>query len=205
MIRPWDIQPSATAAALAASLCEALPVLRTRRCILRAPLLTDVPAWNAVMVPDAEGHLGGPHTEDEAYTEFAAYMGGWLLRGHGPWTVTDHSGHVLGFVLVGVEPGDQSPELGWLFLPEARGKGYATEAAAAARDHALGTLGLPRLVSYVDPANPASSRVAERLGAVCQGHYDGAQVWLHRLAASTAPATQTRHTEDAARASNRGH
>ncbi len=40
----------------------------------------------------------------------------------------------------------------------------ATEAAGAARDYALGVLGLPRLVAIIDPANGASIRVAEKTG-----------------------------------------
>ena len=185
MMQPWDIPVAPAAARFAETLRAALPELRTDRCILRAPRLEDAPLWVSLMVPDTDGHLGGPHTEAEAFAEFAAYMGNWLLRGHGPWTVTDHAGRVLGFVLVGVEPGDQAPELGWLFLSEARGQGYATEAAAAARHHALNALGLPDLVSYIDPTNAASRRVAERLGARLDGTITDpgsdawAEIWRH--------------------------
>ncbi|MDM7932651.1 GNAT family N-acetyltransferase [Tabrizicola sp.] len=200
MIRAWENPSTGPAAAFAASLRAALPKLRTDRCILRAPVLEDAPFWIAIMVPDTEGHLGGPHTEDEAYTEFAATCGLWLLRGHGLWTVTDHAGQVLGFVPLGFEPGDQAPELGWMFLPEARGKGYALEAATAARAHALDTLALPELVSYIDPTNAPSIRVAERLGAVRAGDFDGAQVWAHRAVAqhrvSTRVETDGRRGQD---------
>ena len=173
------------AAAFGAALRARLPQIETARCVLRAPVLEDAPAWLAIMVPDADGHLGGPHTEEGAFTEFAATVGLWLLRGHGLWTVTDHAGTVLGFVLVGFEPGDREPELGWLFLPEARGRGLAAEAAAAARAHALGALGLPGLVSYIDPTNAASRRLAGRLGARRDGSIADpasgpeAEVWRH--------------------------
>lgn len=173
------------AADFGAGLRARLPRIETARCILRAPLLEDAPAWISIMVPDAEGHLGGPHDDDGAFTEFAATVGLWLLRGHGLWTVTDRAGAVLGFVLIGFEPGDQVPELGWLFLPEARGRGLATEAAAAARAHALGAGGLRELVSYIDPGNAASRRLAERLGARMSGMIadpvtgEAAEVWRH--------------------------
>ena len=42
------------------------------------------------------------------------------------------------------------------------GRGYATEAAAAARDHAVRVLGRRRLVSLIYPKNTASIRVAEK-------------------------------------------
>jgi RimJ/RimL family protein N-acetyltransferase len=173
------------AAEFAARLRAGLPVLETERCLLRAPVLEDAAAWIEIMVPDAEGHLGGPHDAEGAFREFAATVGTWLLRGHGLWTVTDRAGAVLGFVLVGFEPGDRAPELGWLFLAEARGHGYAIEAAAAARAHALGPLGLAELVSYIDPANAPSRRLAERLGARLEGTAswdtdpEPAEIWRH--------------------------
>ena len=55
-------------------------------------------------------------------------------------------------------------ELGyWLGRPF-WGKGYATEAARAVLDHALGPLGLPEVLAEVDEGNTASIAVIERLG-----------------------------------------
>ena len=45
------------------------------------------------------------------------------------------------------------------------GKGYALEAALAARKYAYANLKLKTLVSYIDPANEPSIRLAERMGA----------------------------------------
>ncbi|MCL4188892.1 MAG: GNAT family N-acetyltransferase [Rhodobacteraceae bacterium] len=174
-----------TAATFAAGLAARLPRILTARTVLRAPRLEDAPAWISIMVPDREGHLGGPHDPAGAFTEFAATVGLWLLRGHGLWTVTDHADRLLGFVLIGFEPGDREPELGWLFLPGARGSGLAFEAAAAAREHALQALGLPGLLSCIDPANLASRRLAARLGARREGTITTpdsdaeAEIWCH--------------------------
>jgi ribosomal-protein-alanine N-acetyltransferase len=55
-------------------------------------------------------------------------------------------------------------ELVYLIAYDAWGRGYATEAAAAVRDHALGVLGLSRLIALIKPENAASERVAEKLG-----------------------------------------
>jgi RimJ/RimL family protein N-acetyltransferase len=55
-------------------------------------------------------------------------------------------------------------EVGWRFAPGAWGQGYATEGASAALDQAFGTLGLDEVVSVPQADNPASCRVAERLG-----------------------------------------
>ena len=50
--------------------------------------------------------------------------------------------------------------------PAAEGKGYAFEAAQAARAHAFDVLGWETAVSYIDPGNARSIELAERLGAV---------------------------------------
>lgn len=173
------------AADFAARLRAALPALETPRTRLRAPVLEDAPFWCQILAEDTAGHLGGPFDADEAFAEFAATVGLWLLRGHGLWTVTDPDGLVLGFVLIGFEPGDLEPELGFLFCAHARGAGLAYEAALAVRNHALGAMGMPGLVSYVAPGNTASIRLAQRLGARFEGPVAGdddpepAQVWRH--------------------------
>ena len=55
-------------------------------------------------------------------------------------------------------------ELGYLLGRPHQGRGYATEAAAAMRDHALGTLGLRRLIALIQHGNEASERVARKVG-----------------------------------------
>jgi RimJ/RimL family protein N-acetyltransferase len=55
-------------------------------------------------------------------------------------------------------------ELGYDFRRDCWNRGYATEAACAVRDFAFGTLRLPRLVSLIQPGNPASERVAQKVG-----------------------------------------
>lgn len=188
------------AADFAAALAARLPALDTPRCRLRAPRLDDAPVWIEILAGDAEGHLGGPFDADEAFTEFAAACGVWLLRGHGLWTVTDRAGAPLGFVLLGFEPGDREPELGFLFSAAARGRGLAQEAAAAVRALALDGLRLPGLVSYIAPGNAPSRRLAERLGAWRDGEVDGAEVWRHApvraAAGTTAPETTAPETTE---------
>ena len=68
---------------------------------------------------------------------------------------------------VGINHGPSFPEweLGWLVCPEAEGQGYAHEAAAALRAWAKDERKLETLVSYIDPGNARSIRLAERLGA----------------------------------------
>lgn len=74
-------------------------------------------------------------------------------------------GPLLGDLIVFVRDLEQEClELGWVFAPEHRGHGYATEAAAALLAFAFGEVGAHRVVARMDPANTASARVADRIG-----------------------------------------
>jgi RimJ/RimL family protein N-acetyltransferase len=55
-------------------------------------------------------------------------------------------------------------EVGYHVRTDLQGRGYATEAAAACRDHARDTLGVERLIAIIHPANLPSQRVAEKIG-----------------------------------------
>ena len=61
-------------------------------------------------------------------------------------------------------PDGPAAELGYDFRSDYWNQGYATEAAGAVRDHALGALRLPRLVSLIRVGNRAPARVAEKIG-----------------------------------------
>jgi RimJ/RimL family protein N-acetyltransferase len=55
-------------------------------------------------------------------------------------------------------------EIGYRIDPAYWGRGLATEAARAVRDHAFNDLHLPRVISLIHPDNIASRRVAEKNG-----------------------------------------
>jgi len=56
------------------------------------------------------------------------------------------------------------PDLGFAFLPEYRGRGYAQEAAEAVLHHGFSMLEQRRIVAIVDTGNQASIRLLEKLG-----------------------------------------
>ncbi len=205
---PWTTALTPGMTRQAAALAAAIPVLQTARLTLRAPRLEDFAAYVAVVCADRGVHVGGPFTEEQAWDDFCRMVANWLLRGHGNWVVETHAGEWVGFVLIGFEPGDAEPELGWFLAQGAEGRGYATEAAMAVRDYAFAALGMARLVSYIDPPNAASRHVAERLGALLDGEHEGLQVWLHRPAAqnhvSARVETERRWKEDAMKTSEKG-
>jgi RimJ/RimL family protein N-acetyltransferase len=72
------------------------------------------------------------------------------------------------------------PEIGWYLGVAHQGRGLATEAAAALRDHGLYTLKAPAVWAVVHERNEASNRLATRLGFLEVGtdvHYGD----MHRV------------------------
>lgn len=55
-------------------------------------------------------------------------------------------------------------DVGFAFLPQFSGHGYATEAARATLHHAHTALGLARIVAITAPANVASQHVLKKIG-----------------------------------------
>jgi RimJ/RimL family protein N-acetyltransferase len=160
----------------AAALLGALPVLSTARLRLDAPDLTDFPAWAEILCSPRSTYMDGPYSRNDAYTEFAAMLGTWVLHGHGVFAMRPRQGGpAMGFICLNLEPGDNEPELGFFVTEAAEGQGLVAEAAAAVRDWARGQ-GIASLVSYIDPANHRSMRLAARLGArrdpVAEAAYD---------------------------------
>ena len=174
--------PTGKAAALAAALASEIPTFKTERLHLRAPAIRDLPHWTHLLESDTDGHLGGPFTAEEAWEDFCVYVAGWTLHGHGLLAVETHDGAFVGFVHIGLEWGDDEPELGWMILPEHRSQGYATEAARALRDWGIDLLGKGELVSYVASDNDASHALAARLGAIAEKgapYGDDVTLWRH--------------------------
>lgn len=159
--------PSTGAAAVFASLLQSqLPQLETARLLLRAPRIEDFEVYATILMSERARYMDGPFSREDSWADFTGAVSNWLLRGHGPWTIVEKtSGTILGFVSVQMEVGDHEPELGYFLTEAAEGRGIAFEAARAARTHAIDTLALPALVSYIDPDNHASRRLAARLGA----------------------------------------
>lgn len=143
-----------------------VPILETKRLILRPPTAGDFPAYERLMASPRSRHVGGPYSRSAAWGKFCHGIACWFLFGHGALMIDLRaSGDCAGMVDISDGPLFPEKELGWLLYDSHEGRGYATEAAAALRDWAVQSLGCKRLVSYIDPANKASIRVAERLGA----------------------------------------
>jgi RimJ/RimL family protein N-acetyltransferase len=143
------------------------PILHTERLTLRLHTMADFEDYAAFLATDRTIYMDGPLDRAGAWTWFTASVAHWPLFGHGDLMIQrKDSGAAIGSV--GLTKGIDFPEveLGWMLYADHEGFGFATEAALALRDWAFQTLGLPTLVSYIDPPNARSIRVAEKLGGV---------------------------------------
>lgn len=96
------------------------------------------------------------------------------LPGEGDWLnlAVEVDGRYLGEVGVSLASiANRQCEIGYVFLPEASGHGYATEAAAAMVDFACDQLGAHRVAGRLDARNLASARLLERLGFRFEGTF----------------------------------
>jgi RimJ/RimL family protein N-acetyltransferase len=167
MTRPWLTPPRGPAAERAAGIVEAIPVLETDRLILRAPRLDDWPVLEAIWTSDRARHIGGPMSPEEAWLDFNQLVASWLLRGFGAFVLEERdTGRALGIATLDHEWGDPEPELGWLLVEEAEGRGLAREAGRALIRHARELIGDGSFVAYMGRDHARSVRVAEALGGV---------------------------------------
>ncbi|AJE45461.1 GNAT family N-acetyltransferase [Celeribacter indicus] len=142
------------------------PVIETQRLRLRAHRIEDFGPYADVFASERSQHMNGPLTRRQAWFAFCSDIAQWHLFGHGAWGVEERgTGAFVGQVVLGRLPHFPELELGWFLVEGFEGRGYAQEAAQAARDYAYGEMGRDTLVSYIAPRNARSIALAERLGA----------------------------------------
>jgi RimJ/RimL family protein N-acetyltransferase len=146
----------------------ALPLLTTKRLLLRQRREDDIPAILRMdLDPEVMRFLDGPRTDTaEHEKEVRERIRKDFGPGLGYWSVfpRDRPNDFLGYSSLHTMPDYPEVEIGYRFRRAAWGHGFATEAAAACLDHAFGTLGLEEVVAVVDPQNQGSLRVIAKLG-----------------------------------------
>ncbi|EAQ03107.1 acetyltransferase, GNAT family protein [Pseudooceanicola batsensis HTCC2597] len=150
-----------------------IPTLTTDRLTLRAPEERDFDVFAGFYASERSAFVGGPLDRDRAWRQLATETGHWALRGYGRWSVEETAtGALAGMVGLWDPEGWPEAEIGWDLYEGFEGRGYATEAAEAARAYAYDVLGWSTAISLVAPGNTASAAVATRLGAVKEGAID---------------------------------
>lgn len=172
--------PAGIPSAIAANISAQIPTLMSDALLLRAPRVEDFPLYADIVCTERGQYMGGPMSREDAWWDFVQMSSGWLLHGHGGWAIEDvDSAELLGFVILGLEPGDAQIELGYLVCEDSEGLGIAHEAAQMARAFAFDTLKLPELASYIHKDNARSIALATRLGATRTVHDDTTLAYIH--------------------------
>lgn len=92
-------------------------------------------------------------------------MSGYENNGFGLWAVVEKSsGQIIGMCGLIRRPDLAHADLGYAFLPEYFGKGFAFEACTACIAAAARDFGMPQLLAIVNPDNTPSRRLLEKLG-----------------------------------------
>lgn len=158
-----------------------IPVAETERLLLRAPSADDLDASTAMWSnPDVVRHIGGkPFTREDVWSRILRARGLWSMLGYGYWAVYDkESGRFVGdvgfadFHRAFTPSIEGTPEMGWVLDPWCHGRGYASEAVAAAIGWARGNLDAREFACIINPANTPSIRVALKAGFEEQGRVD---------------------------------
>lgn len=143
------------------------PSLETARLLLRPPSVDDFEGWAALMA-DVEHvrFIGGAQPRPVAWRGLLTMVGAWAATGFGMFSVVERStGRWIGRAGPWSPEGWPGTEIGWSFLRDACGRGYATEAAQASMEWAFESLGWTDVIHSIDPDNIASIAVARRLGS----------------------------------------
>jgi RimJ/RimL family protein N-acetyltransferase len=163
--------------------------IRTERLVLRPIEREDLDAFAEMFAdPEVVRFIGdgevASRAESAEWVEVSIERNvaeGWDMRS----VLLADGGEVIGRCGIAVRSieGRTEHEVAYLFGRAHWGKGYATEAASAVRDRALGELGLSRLIALIDHGNEASKHVARKLGLAYERdvEFHGRTVELHAL------------------------
>ena len=144
-------------------------IIETERLTIRRLTLDDAEFIRELLNdPDFLKFIGdrGVRTVDDA----VAYLKNGPLEmyerlGFGLWCV-EHLGTQTPMGICGLLKREwlDDVDIGFAFLPDFRGKGYAFEASRAVIAHAIDSLGIQRLSAIVSPANARSQSLLGQLG-----------------------------------------
>lgn len=150
-------------------------VLQTARLILREMDQADYPSIAAI-VQDEEAMYAyeGPFSDAETQAWLEKNLVRYKQDGFGLWAVIlRETGLMIGMAGLSWQSIDQTQvlEIGYLFNKQYWGRGFATEAAKACKEHAFTVLDAKEVYSIVRDTNIASMNVAIRNGMLVHSRF----------------------------------
>lgn len=142
--------------------------LETARLIIRSYERRDAESWVAMLAdPEVRRYLPPfePPTAETFYSGMQRRQELERERGYAMWAVeVKDTGAFIGQCGLNFIGDRAEVEIAYHYSRDFWNKGYATEAAAAVLAHALGPVGLDRVIGLVVPENVGSWRVLEKVG-----------------------------------------
>lgn len=138
----------------------------TARLVLRPFTLNDKEAVISLLSNPVfmEWSIHGVYTADDARNVLRHDVEEQAERGFSKYAVIDKStGHIVGYCGISVMEveGMMLREIGYRLLPEARGRGIATEATSAVIRDGFDRCNLPSIDAIVEPGNLPSIRILD--------------------------------------------
>lgn len=142
--------------------------IKTERLTMRRFTLDDAPFFlRLVNDPDWIRNIGdrNVHTDDEARAYLTkSYLANYERNGFGLYLTALTDGTPIGMCGVMKRDGLDDIDIGFAFLPEGRGQGYAAEAARASLKYGKEVLKKSRVVAIVLPSNTPSVALLTKIG-----------------------------------------
>lgn len=143
-------------------------ILETERLLLRPIQYTDVNVLASLWTdPEVTRFMGGPRDFQEIHKVLLEDVQAEIRPKFDLWPVVEKETHrVIGHCSILEKEVDGKNEFELIYMLEKSvwEKGYATEIAVCIKNHAFKQLGLNRIIALIDPMNPASARVATKVG-----------------------------------------
>ncbi len=146
-----------------------MQIIQTNRLILRTPTPDDLPVYAAFYaVSDVKvGGYRGNRSADEVAAILDRDMAHWRAKGFGMFLLEEKAtGAVVGGAGLSHPNHWPSHELTWWLMPDARGKGFATEASRAVITWGYDVLGWPQVETHMRDENLPARNLALRLGGI---------------------------------------
>lgn len=143
--------------------------MQTENLYLRRFTLDDAEAfWPLVSMPEILRYTGEQpqaSIDDVRNILSTRPLSDYATHGFGRMAcIEKSSGRLVGFSGLKFLDELNEVDIGYRFLPDCWGKGYATESARVLMQNGAMEHGIDRVVGLVQPANAASARVLEKLG-----------------------------------------
>lgn len=166
-------------------------IVETGRLEIRALVPADVaPLAHLWSDPVVTAYLGGPRNAEEVRRILGDDLALPEPLDFDQWpTFEKASGRLVGHcgLLEKDIGGCREIEIAYVLARSAWGRGFATEAGAALRDHAVTQHGCRRLVALIHPDNRASARVASKLGFRLESELHRSHGLMHLYAFAAPP------------------